>query len=141
MQKLNQALILLFFLIIGTSNLFASEKDVTDKVNQYLSALNQKETKTLDVYINNDANFTLFNNIVGAQEHLNKNDYIKFVEDGQVGVWTSNTEVKSVNEQGNLAVAYIESESKNLVRQEYLTLINTNGNWEIISSVSTLSKK
>ena len=141
MKKLNQAILLFTILIIGVSNSFASEKDVTDQVNQYLSAVNQKETKTLDEFIDDEANFTMLNKIIGKKELLNEKDYLKFVKDGKVGSWVTGSSVKSVNVQGDLAVAYVESEGKTLIRKEYVTLVFSEGNWEIINSVSALSKK
>ena len=141
MKKLNQAIILFTILIIGVSNSFATEKDVTDQVNQYLSAVNQKETKTLDEFIDDEANFTMLNKIIGKKELLNEKDYLKFVKDGKVGSWVTGSSVKSVNVQGDLAVAYVESEGKTLIRKEYVKLVFSEGNWEIINSVSALSKK
>lgn len=141
MRKLNQTLIILLTLIIGTSNLFAADNAVTDRVNQYLSALSQKESTAADNCICNEANFTMFNNIVGEKEHFNKEDFLKQLQNGDVGVWAKKSEIKDVKVSGNLAVVYLESEIKNLSRQEYLTLVNSEGNWEIVSSVSSLSKK
>ncbi|MCB0752335.1 MAG: nuclear transport factor 2 family protein [Ignavibacteriae bacterium] len=140
MKKFNQAILLLTILIIGVSNSFAADNDVENKINQYLSAVNQKETKTLDTFINDEANFTMLNKIVNKNELLNEKDYLKFIEDGK-SAWVTSSKVKDVNVQGDLAVAYIESEGKTLVRKEYVTLVNSNGNWEIINSVSALSKK
>ncbi|MCB0743717.1 MAG: nuclear transport factor 2 family protein [Ignavibacteriae bacterium] len=140
MKKFNQAILLLTILIIGVSNSFAADNDVENKINQYLSAVNQKETKTLDTFINDEANFTMLNKIVNKNELLNEKDYLKFIEDGK-SAWITSSKVKDVNVQGDLAVAYIESEGKTLVRKEYVTLVNSNGNWEIINSVSALSKK
>ena len=37
MKKLNQLTILFLIFVVGAANLFASEKDVTDKVNQFLN--------------------------------------------------------------------------------------------------------
>ncbi len=141
MRKLNQTLIILLTLIIGTSNLFAADQVVTDKVNNYLNALSQRDTTPLENCICTSANFTMFNNIVGEKESFNKEDYLKKVKDGEVGAWAANTEIKDVKINGNLAVVYLESEIRNLSRQEYLTLVNSHGSWEIVSSVSTLSKK
>ncbi|MCB0746614.1 MAG: nuclear transport factor 2 family protein [Ignavibacteriales bacterium] len=140
MKKFNQAILLLTILIIGVSNSFAADNDVENKINQYLSAVNQKETKTLDTFINDEANFTMLNKIVNKNELLNEKDYLKFIEDGK-SAWITSSKVKDVNVQGDLAVAYIESEGKTLVRKEYVTLVNSDGNWEIINSVSALSKK
>ena len=141
MRKFNQALMVLLTLIIGTSILFAADNAVKDKVNQYLNALSQGESTALDNYICNEANFAMFNNIVGEEEHFNKDNYLKQVKDGQVGVWAKNSEIKDVKVSGDIAVVYLESEVRNLSRQEYLTLVNSHGGWEIVSSVSTLSKK
>ena len=140
MKKFNQAILLLTILIIGVSNSFAADNDVENKINQYLSAVNQKETKKLDTFINDEANFTMLNKIVNKNELLNEKDYLKFIEDGK-SAWITSSKVKDVNVQGDLAVAYIESEGKTLVRKEYVTLVNSDGNWEIINSVSALSKK
>jgi hypothetical protein len=141
MKKLNQTIVILLVLIFGVLNLFAADNQITEKVNQYLNALTQQETTTLDTYINNEANFTMFNNIVNSQENHNKADYLKLVKDGQIGIWAKSTEVKDVKVNGDMAVVYLVSEIRNVTRQEYLTLINSKGNWEIVSSVSTLSKK
>lgn len=141
MKKLNQVTIVLLVLIIGVSSSFASENDVKATINEYLSAINKKETKTIDSFVNDDANFTMLNSIIGKKEVLDQDDYLDFVKQGKAGAWVTSNEVKLVNLQGDIAVVYAESEGKTLIRKEYFTLVMNNGQWEIVNSVSTLAKK
>jgi Putative lumazine-binding len=141
MEKLNQAILILLVLIFGVSNLFANEKEVTARINQYLSAINEMETTVLDNLVNDEAIITIINKIVGKKELLSEKDYMKIVKSGKVGGWVRSTDVKIVSLQNELAIAYIESESNKLIRKEFLTLVIEDGNWEIVNSVSSLSKK
>ena len=141
MKKLNHLTILLLIFVVGATNLFASEKDVTDKVNQFLNTSQQKETKTIDNIVCDEVNFTMVNGIIGKKEILTKEDYLRFVLAGKADGWSPRTEIKSVDIQGDLAAVYLEADATNLMRREYLTLIMSNGEWKIVNSVSTLSKK
>jgi len=141
MKTLNQTMLILTILIVGITTSFASENAVTDKVNQYLNAVKAKEASTLDDFVNSEANFIVINNILGKKELLSENDYLKDVKTGKIGLWVASSEIKFVDLKDKLAVAYIESENKKLIRKEYLTLVLEDGNWEIVNSVSSLSKK
>lgn len=141
MKKLNQAILILAILILGVTNSFANEKEVTDKINQYLGDIKAKETTALANFINDNTNFTMINNILGKKELLNEKDYLQSVKTGKVGIWVTSTDVKLVDLREEFAIAYIESESEKLIRKEYLTLVLADGNWEIVNSVSSLSKK
>ena len=141
MKKLIQAVLITTILVLGVSNLFANEQDVKAEVNKYLTAVNEKEANTIDNFTNDETTFTMINSIIGKKEVLSEKDYLQFVKDGKAGAWVTSAEIKFVNLQGELAVALIEFESKSLVRNEFLTLLKTDGKWEIINSVSSLSKK
>lgn len=141
MKKLIQAALITTILVLGVTNLFATEQAVKAKVNQYLTAVNEKEAATIDNFTSDETTFTMINSIIGKKEVLNERDYLQFVKDGKAGAWVTSAEVKFVDLKGELAVALIEFESKSLVRNEYLTLVKTDGKWEIINSVSSLSKK
>ncbi|MCW8850134.1 MAG: nuclear transport factor 2 family protein [Melioribacteraceae bacterium] len=141
MKRLIQAIIVITILISGMSNIFANEQDVKSTVNQYLNAVNDKEATLVDNLSNDETTFTMINSIIGKKEILSESDYLQFVEDGKAGAWVTNSEIKFVDLQDNLAVALVEFEGKSLLRKEYLTLAMTDGKWEIINSVSSLSKK
>ena len=141
MKKLIQAVIVITILLSGLSNLFASEQDVKSTVNEYLTAVSNKEASIVDNLSSDETTFTMLNGIIGKKEILSEDDYAQFVKDGKAGAWVTNTDIKFVDLQGNLAVALVEFEGKSLVRKEYLTLVLTDGKWEIINSVSSLSKK
>jgi hypothetical protein len=141
MKKLIQAIIVITILLSGLSNLIASEQEVKSTVNQYLTAVNNKEASIVDNLSNDETTFTMINSIIGKTETLSEKDYLQFVEEGKAGAWVTSSDVQFVNLQDNLAVALVEFEGKSLVRKEYLTLVMTDGKWEIINSVSSLSKK
>ncbi len=141
MKKLIQAIIVTTILVSGVSNLFASEQEVKTTLNQYLTAVNNKEASIVDNLSNDETKFTMINSIIGKTETLSEKDYLQFVEEGKAGAWVTNSDVQFVNFQDNLAVALVEFVGKSLVRKEYLTLVMTDGKWEIINSVSSLSKK
>lgn len=141
MKKLVQAIIVLTILVSSVSNLFASENEVKSTINQYLTAINNKEAGTVEDISNDETTFTMINSIIGKKEIMSEEDYTQFVKDGKAGAWVTNTDIKFVDLQGNLAVALVEFEGKSLVRKEYLTLVMTDGKWEIINSVSSLAKK
>lgn len=141
MRKLNQGILILSILFLAFTSMFASENAVTDKVNQYLDAVKAKEASTLEDFVNSEANFIVINNILGKKELLSDDDYLKEVKAGKIGLWVTSSEVKFVDLKDKLAVAYIESENTKLIRKEYLTLVLEDGNWEIVNSVSSLSKK
>ena len=141
MKHLIQAVLISAILFSAASNLFADEQEVKSTVNQYLDAVSKKEAKTIDDFTSDETTFTMINSIIGKKETLSEDDYLQFVKDGKAGAWVTSSDVKFVNLKGNLAVALLAFEGKTLIRNEYLTLEMIDGKWEIINSVSSLSKK
>jgi len=141
MKKNNLTVKIFVLLALFAITTFAGEKEVTDVVNQYLTTAKGKEVKAIDKIVSENADFIKINNIINKRENHNKSDFLDIVKSGTFCNWASATNVKLVDEQENIAVAYVEYESEKLVQNEYITLVLTDGNWEIVNSVCSLSKK
>lgn len=141
MKILKQLVFTLLILIFTVSTSAAENKEVTEKINQYLTAVQKKDAKTVENLVSDETNFTMVNSIVNKTDILSKDDLAKFVKEGRAGAWVTGNKVMFVDQHDDLAIAYIESDGKTLIRKEYLTLVNKDGNWQIVNSVSTLAKK
>ncbi len=141
MKKNNRTVTVFVLMALFAITTFAGEKEVTDVVNQYLMAAKGKEVKAIDKIVSESADFISINNIINKRENYNKSDFLDIVKSGKFGSWTSTTNVKLVDQQETIAVAYIKYECKKLVQKEYITLVLSDGNWEIVNSVYSLSKK
>ncbi len=141
MKVIKQLTLTLIILIFTVSSSFADKKEVTEKINQYLTAVQKKDAKTVENLVSDETNFTMINSIVEKTELLSEDDFAKFVKEGRAGAWVTSNKVMFVDQRDNLAIAYIESNGKTLIRKEYLTLVNKDGKWQITNSVSTLAKK
>ena len=141
MKKNNGTVKVFVLMALFAITTFAGEKEVTDVVNQYLTATKGKEVKAIDKIVSENADFIRINNIINKRENHNKSDFLDIVKSGKFYSWSSTTNVKLVDQQETIAVAYIEYESKKLVQNEYITLVLSDGNWEIVNSVCSLSKK
>lgn len=141
MRKNNGTVKVFALMALFAITTFAGEKEVTDVVNQYLTAAKGKEVNAIDKIVSESADFISINNIINKRENHNKSEFLDIVKSGKFGSWTNTTNVKLVDQQETIAVAYIEYESKKLVQNEYITLVLSDGNWEIVNSVYSLSKK
>lgn len=141
MKRLNGGFLVFVMMVLLSVMSFASEKDVTDKVNEYVNTAKNKEVKVVDKLVSDDANFVRINSIINKKNVHSKSDFLDLVKDGNVCSWASDTNVNIIEVQNSMAVASVEYSNKRLVQTEYLTLVLNDGNWEIVNSVSSLAKK
>ena len=140
MKKNHRTVIVFVLLALFAITTFAGEKEVKDVVNQYLTTAKGKEVKAMDKIVSENADFIRINNIINKSENHNKSDFLDIVKSGKFCSWASTTDVKIVDEKENIAVVSVEYKSAKLVQNEYITLVLTDGNWEIVNSVCSLSK-
>ena len=140
MKKLTNIGIILLVLSIVSSVVFANN-DANEAVEQYINCLKSKNSSLYEKLVSNDANFLKVNQIVKKNEIFNKDDFLKFVKSGGYCSWAKDIDVRSVDLQGKLAVAYIEYSNDKLMQKEYVTLVQTEEGWNVVSSVCSLSKK
>lgn len=141
MKRLNGGFLVFGMMVLLSVMSFGSEKDVTDKVNEYVKTAKSKEVKAVDKLVSDDADFIHINSIINKKNVNDKNDFLALVKAGNVCSWASDTNVKIIEVNSSMAVASVEYSNKRLVQTEYLTLVLNDGNWEIVNSVSSLAKK
>lgn len=141
MKLLNQASKILLVITFFTSAVFAGEKEVSNAVNLYVKNAKAKEVSAVEKMIDNNADFIRMNNIINEKKMYGKGDFLDIVKSGTFCTWASDMNVKVLDYQNDMALACIEYENSKLIQKEYLTLVFNNDNWQIVSSVCSLSKK
>lgn len=140
MKKITTILIVLSFIAIFATPLFAGENEVKQAVNSYIEAVNKRDQGTLNSLIVNGAKFCWVNKIINKNEEGDKNTFVKNVSEGKIGGWGKDIAIKSINDQDKIAVAYVEISSAKLMQREYISLVNVNGKWMVVSSVFSIEK-
>jgi Putative lumazine-binding len=140
MKSLNQVFVIFGMMVLLSVSSFASEKDVTDLVNEYVRSVKEKEVKSVDKLINDDANFIKINTIINKKNVNDKDEFLKVVKSGHFCSSATETNVNIVEYQDAMAIACVEYESNKIVVKEFLTLVLSEGNWEVVNSVCSLKK-
>jgi hypothetical protein len=141
MLRFNQIIKISGLVLIFAVNSFAGEKEITDMINQYLNNAKGGEIGVVEDLISDDADFIRINNIINQKKIHSKSDFLEIVKSGKFCNWASETNVRLVDFQENIAVAQIEYKNSKLIQKEYLTVVLSDDEWEIVNSVCSLSKK
>lgn len=141
MKRLNGVFVVFGMMVMLSVMSFASEKDVTDKVNEYVKTAKAKEVKAVKDLLSDKAGFIRVNSIINKKNVHDKGEFLDLVKAGNFCNWSTETNVKVVDVKENMAMATVEYTNKKLIQTEYLTLLLNEGNWEIVNSVCSLSKK
>lgn len=140
-KKLHLLIPILVVSIISSINVFASDDVITEKVNMYLKAMKESDTKVFDNLISDEADFINMNLIMNSTEITDKEDFLSLIKKKNLNSFAKNITIKIIDVQDAMAVALIEYQNDRIIKKEYLTFVNKDNNWEIMNSVSSLSKK
>ena len=140
-KKLHFLIPILVVSIFSSINVFASDDVITEKVNTYLKAMKESDTKVFDNLISDEAEFINMNLIINSTEIRNKEDFLSIVKKKNLNSFAKNITIKIIDVQDAMAVALVEYQNDRIIKKEYLTLVNKDNNWEIMNSVCSLSKK
>jgi Putative lumazine-binding len=140
MKRLNQVFVIFGMMVLLSVSSFANEKDVTDLVNEYIRGVKEKEVKSVDKLINDDANFIKINTIINKKNVNDKDEFLKVVKAGHFCSSATETNVKIVEYEDAMAIACVDYEGNRIVVKEFLTLVLSEGKWEVVNSVCSLKK-
>lgn len=141
MKRLSNLFMIFIVMVLLSAMNFANEQDVTTLVNEYIKTAKAKEVKVVDKFLSDNADFIRINSIINKRNVHDKDDFLDLVKAGNFCNWSTETNVKIVDVKDNMAMATIEYANNKLIQTEYLTLVLNEGNWEIVNSVCSLSKK
>lgn len=140
-KKLHFLIPILVVSIFSSINVFASDDVITEKVNTYLKAMKESDTKVFDNLISDEADFIKINQIMNSTEITNKEDFLNITKKKNLNKFAKNITIKIIDVQDAMAVALVEYQNNRIIMKEYLTFVNKDNNWEIMNSVCSLSKK
>lgn len=140
-KKLHFLIPILVVSIFSSINVFASDDVITEKVNTYLKAMKESDTKVFDNLISDEADFIKINQIMNSTEITNKEDFLNITKKKNLTKFAKNITIKIIDVQDAMAVALVEYQNNRIIMKEYLTFVNKDNNWEIMNSVCSLSKK
>ncbi len=140
-KKLHFLIPILVVSIFSSINVFASDDVITEKVNTYLKAMKESDTKVFDNLISDEADFIKINQIMNSTEITDKEDFLNIIKKKNLNSFAKNITIKIIDVQDAMAVALVEYQNNRIIKKEYLTFVNKDNNWEIMNSVCSLSKK
>ncbi len=133
------SILLINIAVFGGEDTASQEKTKIDKViTTYVKSIDTRNTTNLSNSVISNGTFIVINDIRKMDENYSSNQLIDLVKNGQKGGWLRKVAINSVNVKGNTAVANVDITDSRLKESGFITLVNENGNWKIVSEVATL---
>ena len=89
MKHLNDSLKIFAIMSLFVINTFAGEREVTNRVNEYINTTKSKDMTLIGNMISDNAEFIRVNKILNQKEVGNKSDFLKNVQSGKFCGWAS----------------------------------------------------
>jgi len=145
-MRIQGSLILFVIFALLSINTFAkvvdnnsSESAIKETVTNYLSGIDNRDTKTVENLLATTADVITVNTVTNKTNELSHNDMISQLEKGLLGGWKRDVTFSNIDYNEKTAVVKVEVSDKKLMRTSYISLINDAGQWKIVSDVSSIS--
>jgi hypothetical protein len=119
----------------------SSESAIKQTVTNYLSGIDNRDTKTVENLLAPSADVITVNTVTNKTNELTHDDIILQLQKGMLGGWKRDVNFASVDFNEKTAVVKVEVTDQKLMRTSYISLINDQGQWKIVSDVSSIAVK
>jgi hypothetical protein len=115
------------------------EADVRQALSNYYSAIDDRNSSVVEQALYQDATVLTINTITNKTSKFSAADLIDKVKKGGLGGWKRDVKVDNVDFNDKAAIAKVEIADAKVKQISFVTLVNDEGKWKIVSDVSTLS--
>jgi hypothetical protein len=134
---------ILFALVAFTFTFAGSPVDdsaVKQTITNYLSGIDSRNTEAVEQSLYSDATVLTVNTISDKTSRLSAGDIVSQLKKGTLGGWKREVNFSSVDVNDKTAIAKVEITAAKVKQISYVSLLNDNGKWKIVSDVSIISK-
>ena len=117
----------------------SSESAIKQTVTNYLSGIDNRDTKTVENSLASNADVITVNTVTNKTNELSHDDMILQLQKGLIGGWKRDVNFASIDYNENTAIVKVEVSDQKLLRTSYISLINDAGQWKIVSDVSSIA--
>lgn len=118
----------------------ADQNAVEQTIVNYVQSVDKQDANGVENTLYSKGTVCILNTFTKKVEDYTSDQFIDQVKNGTKGGWVRNVNVTSVDFDANTAMAKVEITDAKLKQSGYLTLINDNGAWKIVSGVFSLGK-
>ncbi|HVO73830.1 MAG TPA: nuclear transport factor 2 family protein [Ignavibacteriaceae bacterium] len=147
-MRIKGGLVVFIILALLSINSFAEAKDnnsnesaIKEAVTNYLSGIDNRDTKTVENLLASTADVITVNTVTNKTNEFSHDDMILQLQKGQLGGWKRDVSFASIDYNNNTAVVKVEVTDQKLLRTSYISLVNEEGQWKIVSDVSSIAVK
>lgn len=115
------------------------EADVRQALSDYYSAIDSRNSSVVEEALYQDATVLTINTITNKTSKISANDLIDKVKKGGLGGWKREVKVGNIDFNDKAAIAKVEIADTKVKQISFVTLVNDEGKWKVVTDVSTLS--
>ena len=138
MKAVKYLTIAISLLISLTMYAQADQGGVEAVVTNYVKSIDANNADALAKTVLPGGSIIVVNDFKKDVEHYSTDQLVNMVKNKQVGGWTRNLTINSVDVNGNIAVAKVDITDTRLKQTGYITLLKNDGLWKVASQVTTL---
>ena len=140
--KFLSAILVLFLSVSGFAENpdQAEESAVKQAITNYFSGIDSRNPEIVGHSLDSDATVLSINNISNKTSRLSADDVIIQVKKGTLGGWKRAVKFDNLDFNGKTAMAKVELSDAKVIQTGYVSLVNDNGEWKIVSDVSIINK-
>ncbi|MFO7446151.1 MAG: nuclear transport factor 2 family protein [Ignavibacteriaceae bacterium] len=117
-----------------------NESAVKQTITNYINGIDSRNPDAVEKTLYSGATVLTVNSISNKTNQLSSNDVISRVKNGSLGGWKREVSFGEVELNDKTAMAKVEVSDSKLKQTCFLTLVNDNGQWKIVSDVSIVSQ-
>lgn len=138
---------LLFFLFLTTifssitsskTYLSSFKEQVEKTINMYTMSIDTRDSNTLYKILDQETKLIVVNKVIDKIKVLKRDEFLDKLNKGVVGGWKRNIEIVQIDGNDRIAYAELLLKDKRIKQLEIITLVNNEGNWKIVNSISTI---
>jgi hypothetical protein len=118
----------------------ADETAVKQAITNYFSGIDSRNSDVVEQSLHSEATVVTVNTISNKTISFSSDDIISQLKKGALGGWKREVNFNSLDVNEKTAMAKVEISDVKLKQTSYVSLVNDNGNWKIVSEVSIISK-
>lgn len=119
----------------------SSESAIKQAVTNYLSGIDNRDAKAVENLLAPTADVITVNTVTNKTNEMTHDDMVLQIQKGMLGGWKRDVNFASIDFNEKTAVVKVEVTDQKLLRTSYISLINDEGQWKIVSDVSSIAVK
>jgi hypothetical protein len=118
----------------------ADETAVKQIITSYLNGIDTRNFDIVEQSLYSEATVVTVNTISNKTNSLTADEMITQLKKGALGGWKREVNFTNLDVNEKTAMAKVEISDVKIKQTSYVSLVNDNGNWKIVSEVAIISR-